>query len=332
MKKLLAVSALVAAISGLTGCSDNETASTEAGKKDEPVIALLISNRSNEFFGVLADSAVKTSKELGYNMEVYDGGNDATRQPSQVEDAITKGVDAIIINPLNKDATTSVLNDAVAKGIPVVSVDTTVDGVDFLAEVATDNEDGGKFAAEWLVNESGIKPGELAGVIHMQGLDGHSAHLTRAKGFYDFLTSEQAGKEWNALANDDSRYMRLTGDFAQDVAQSVLESRLSALDPNGKYVIYNENDVMAIGSLGAIENDSRFNLDNFELIGFDGSAEGKRLVDDGSLEITVVQDFDFIGSEAVRIVNAFLENGQKPEQSVIPVEVVMYPEDQNPRK
>ncbi|WP_067516725.1 sugar ABC transporter substrate-binding protein [Endozoicomonas ascidiicola] len=330
MKKLLAISTLAAAMFGLTGCSDTETASTEA-VKDEKVIALLISNRSNEFFGVLADSAVKTSEAMGYKIEVYDGGNDATRQPSQVEDAITKGVDAIVINPLNKDATTSVLNDAVARGISVVSVDTTVDGVDFLAEVATDNEDGGKFAAEWLVTKSGINPTELAGIIHMQGLDGHSAHLTRAKGFYDHLISEQAGAEWNALANDESRYVRLTGDFAQDVAQSVLESRLSALDQNGKYVIYNENDVMAVGSLGAIKNDNRFDLNNFYLIGFDGSAEGKRLVDEDSLKITVVQDFQFIGAKAIGIVDNFLKNGQKPEQSSIPVEVVMYPENQSPR-
>ncbi len=329
MKKLLAMSCIAAAAMGLVGCSEQGTTEQTA---DQKTIALMISNRSNEFFSVLENSAVQKAEELGYTIEVYDGANDATRQPSQVEDAITKGVSAIVINPLNQDATTSVLNDATARGIPVVSVDTTVDGVDFLAEVATDNEDGGKFAAQWLVKKSGITPEGLAGVIHMQGLDGHSAHITRAKGFTEFLQSPEAGAEWNALVADSSKYIKLTGNFAQDVAQSVLEAKLSALDTSGQYVIYNENDVMAIGSIGAIKNDSRFDINNFKMIGFDGSSEGKRLVDAGEMSVTVVQDFEFIGAKAMTVVDEFLKNNTKPESSSIPVEVVMYPEAQNPRK
>ncbi|OQX39158.1 MAG: hypothetical protein B0D91_02280 [Oceanospirillales bacterium LUC14_002_19_P2] len=330
MKKLLAVSCLTLAATGLlAGCSDQNSADTSA--TDQKTIALMISNRSNEFFVVLERSAVEQAKTLGYNIEVYDGGNDATRQPSQVEDAITKGVSAIIINPLNQDATRSVLNDAIDRDIPIVSVDTTVANVDMLARVATDNVDGGKFAAEWLVKKSGINPEELTGVIHMQGLDGHTAHITRAKGFTEYLQSEEAGATWNALTADAQKYIRLTGDFAQDVAQSVLEAKLSALDPAGKYVIYNENDVMAIGSIGAIKNDSRFNLDNFTIIGFDGSSEGKRLIDEGDMQVTIVQDFQYIGEHAVNVLDDFLRNNAMPVNPDIPVEVIMYPSVQNPR-
>ncbi len=303
-----------------------------AKKDDSPKIALLMSNRSNEFFSVLENSAIKKAQELGYKVEVYDASNDATKQPGQVEDAIAKGVDAIIINPLNEDATQSVLNDATDRDIPIVTVDTTVKGVDLLAEVATDNEDGGKFAAQWITEVSNIKADEISGIIHMRGIDGHTAHITRYKGFRDYLLSAEAGSEWNAIANDNNRYIELTGNFAQDNAQNVLEAKLSALDPNGKYIIYAENDVMAIGCLGAIENDSRFNIDNFSIIGFDGSNEGKKLVDQGKMAITVVQDFKFIGKEAVTVADNFLKNNKKPEESSMPVEVVMYPEDQNPRK
>lgn len=301
-------------------------------KEEKPKIAILMSNRSNEFFGVLEGSAVEKAGELGYDVEVYDASNDATKQPGQVEDAIAKGVDAIIINPLNEDATQSVLNDATDRGIPIVTVDTTVNGVDLLAEVATDNEDGGKFAGEWITKLSNVEPEKLNGIIHMRGIDGHTAHITRYKGFRDYLTSEEAGEKWNKLVNDKEKYIELTGDFAQDTAQNVLEAKLSALDPNGKYIIYAENDVMAIGCIGAIENDSRFDISNFKIIGFDGSSEGKKLVDQGKMVITVVQDFKFIGKKSVEIINDYLKNEKKPEMSSIPVEVVMYPEDQNPRK
>lgn len=295
-------------------------------------VALLMSNKSNEFFSVLEKSFVKEAEKLGYKVDVYDAANDATKQPSQVEDAIVKGSSAIVINPLNKDATEGVLNDAVSRDIPIITVDTTVEGVELLADIATDNEDGGKFAAEWVVKKSNLNPEEIAGVIHMKGIDGHTAHITRYKGFKDYLLSDEAGEKWNELANDNSKYIELTGNFAQDVAQNALEAKLSALNPKGKYIVYNENDVMAIGSIGAIQNDNRFDLANFTVIGFDGSAEGKKLVDEKKMAITVVQDFEFIGKEAAIVMDNYLKNSSKPENYQIPIQVVMYPENSNPRK
>lgn len=291
-----------------------------------------MSNKSNEFFSVLEKSFVKEAEKLGYKVDVYDAANDATKQPSQVEDAIVKGSSAIVINPLNKDATEGVLNDAVSRDIPIITVDTTVEGVELLADIATDNEDGGKFAAEWVVKKSNLNPDEIAGIIHMKGIDGHTAHITRYKGFRDYLLSDEAGEKWNELVNDDSKYIELTGNFAQDVAQNALEAKLSALNPKGKYIVYNENDVMAIGSIGAIQNDNRFDLANFTIIGFDGSAEGKKLVDEKKMAITVVQDFEFIGKEAAVVMDNYLKNSTSPENYQIPIQVVMYPENSNPRK
>ena len=292
-------------------------------------MALLMSNRSNEFFLVLEGAFVAKAKELGHATDVYDAANDATKQPGQVEDAIVKKSGAIVINPLNKDASADVLNDAVKAGIPVLAVDTTVDGVDFLAQIATDNEDGGKFAAEWIVKKSGLEAKDIEGIIHMKGIDGHSAHIDRYKGFHEFLLKDAS---WSAVVKDANRYIELTGNFAQDEAQNALEAKLSALKPGKKYIIYNENDVMAVGSIGAITNDSRFNIKDFVVIGFDGSSEGKKLVDEGKMAITVVQDFAFIGSHAAELAALYLKDKSKPKSSKIPIEVIMYPEAQNPRK
>lgn len=321
MKKLLVLFALIGMSFGMVACSGD----------DDQVIALMISNRSNEFFSVLENAFVEKAEELGYEVEVYDAANDATAQPSQVENAIAKGVKAIVINPLNKDATKNVLNDAVEKGIPVITVDTTVEGVELLAEVATDNEDGGQFAAEWLVSESGLDPTTLTGIVHMKGIDGHTAHIARYDGFNNYMTSTNVSEDWRALANNSEKYIELTGNFAQDEAQSAFESRLSALDTSGTYAVYCENDVMAIGVIQAIENDSRFDLSNFTIIGFDGSADGKELVDDGKMAVTVVQDFEFIGQKAAMILDDYFTNDVELDDPVVAIEVVMYPEDENPR-
>ena len=321
MKKLLIVLAVLFMGLSLASC----------GNKSEDTIAILMSNSSNEFFSVLENSFVEKAEELGYKVEVYDAANVADKQPSQVENAIAKGVKAIVINPLNKDATKSVLNDAIDKGIAVVTVDTTVEGVDLLAAIATDNEDGGKFAAEWLVEKSGLTTTDLTGVIHVKGIDGHTAHISRYKGFNDYLKSSNVSSEWNELVNNSDKYIELTGNFAQDVAQDAFSSKLSALDTEGKYAVYAENDVMAIGVVQAIENDARFDIKNFTIIGFDGSNDGKDLVDEGKMAVTVVQDFDFIGQKAALVLHDYFTNGTTLSDPTVAIEVVMYPEAQNPR-
>lgn len=293
-------------------------------------VALMMSNRSNEFFNILETSFVEEAKKLGYDVDVYDASNDATKQYNQVEDAIVKQSSAIIMNPLNNVVTESVLNDAVKMNIPVITVDTSVEGVDLLAEIATDNQDGGRFAAEWLTNKSGLIPKEVSGIVHMRGIDGHTAHINRYKGFKDYMKSTAVDKEWNKIVNSDN-YIELTGNFAQNVAQNVFEAKLSALDPNGIYAVYCENDTMAAGVVGAIENDNRFKLENFIIIGFDGSKEGKKLVDDNKITVTVVQDFNYIGKKAALIMDDYLKVEKSPEVSFVPIEVVMYPKNQNPR-
>lgn len=300
-------------------------------KKNENTIALLMSNRSNEFFLVLENNFKEKAKELGYKVIVYDAENDASKQPSQVEDAITKGVKAIVINPLNKDATKTVLNDAVKRNIPIVTVDTTVEGVELLADVSTDNYDGGKFAAEWLTKKSGFTPETLAGIVHMKGIDGHTAHIGRYGGFNDYLKSAEAGEAWNEFTLS-NKYKEVTGNFAQDVARNAMDDIISSLDKNGTYVVYAENDVMAIGVYESIKNTSGYDIKNFKIIGFDGSAKGKQLVDEGNLAVTVVQDFAFIGQKAALVIDDYLTKQIKPASPTIAVEVQMYKDEENPRK
>ncbi len=300
-------------------------------KKTEK-IALIISNRSNGFFKVLENSFLKTAKKLGYKVDVYDSFNDAAKQPNQVKDAIDKKVKAIILNPLNVDASTQAVNEAIAKGIPVLTIDSTIKGAELLAEIATDNRDGGQVAAEWLVKKSGIIPEKITGVIHVKGIDGHTAHIARYAGFNNYLKSNAVGIEWNVLAEDSKRYHELTGNFTQVTARSALENKLGDLNSKGKYIVYCENDVMAAGVIQAIENDKRFNLKNFTIIGFDGSPEGKKFVDKGKMAVTVVQDFIFMGKKTVLILDDYLKKGIKPSNPVIAIPVQMYPQDQEPRK
>jgi ribose transport system substrate-binding protein len=86
-------------------------------------------------------------------------------------------------------------------------------------------------------------------------------------------------------------------------------------------VVFAQNDTMAVGVVRAIETAGRQN-DGILVIGFDGSQEAYDLIKQGKMAVTAVQDFVFIGSEAVKYVDEYLKNGTKPQPKVL-VDVYM---------
>ncbi len=111
-----------------------------------------------------------------------DGG--PTEQISHIESLISQGVDAIILNPTDREALNDALEEAIAQGIVVVAIDqaVTADG----AYVATNDQVAyGRLGAEWLFDELGGS-GKVA---YMRGIDGVPADTDRDTGFHEALAN-----------------------------------------------------------------------------------------------------------------------------------------------
>lgn len=299
----------------LGGCSSNESGGEanggNGGKRSEGSgkIALLMADLGNPFFHVLSDSVVAQGEELGYEVLVYDGQNDASNQPSQVEDAIQKGVDAIIINPADESSTANALKEAIAQDIPVVTVDRAVDVDGVLSYLVTDNLKGGKLVGEWLQE----KLPEGGKVIHIEGVMGTAPQRERGGGFLSVIDPKE---------NPDSKFEIIdtaVGDFSMAPAEAAMSDLLAKHDDID--VVFAQNDTMAVGVVRAIETAGRQD-DGIIVIGFDGAQEAYDLIDEGIMAVTAVQDFEFIGAEAVNYVDAYLKDGTKPEPEVL-VDVYM---------
>ncbi|MEH7549813.1 sugar ABC transporter substrate-binding protein [Neobacillus vireti] len=304
MKKILLV-LLSALLIVLAACSNQ----TSGGKEEKKKIALLMADLGNPFFHVLRDAVVDQGEKLGYEMLVYDGQNDASKQPSQIEDALQKGVSAIIINPADESSTANALKDAIAQDIPVVTVDRSVkvDGV--LSYLVTDNLKGGKLVGEWLQK----KMPEGGKVIHMQGVIGTAPQRERGGGFLSVIDPKK---------NPNSKFKVIdtaVGNFSMAPAEAAMSDLLSKHDDID--VVFAQNDTMAAGIVRAIETAGRQN-DGIVVIGFDGAKEAFDLIKEGKMSVTAVQDFKFIGSEAVNYVNDYLKDGKKPKKKVL-VDVYM---------
>jgi ribose transport system substrate-binding protein len=311
MKKLaLLLLALLMVVAA--GCS-KETSSGDGGSdsssEEKGKIALLMADLGNPFFHVLRDAVVNRGEELGYEVLVYDGQNDASKQPSQVEDALQKGVSAIVINPADESSTANALKDAIAQDIPVVTVDRSVDVDGVLSYLVTDNLKGGKLVGEWLQ----AKLPEGGKVIHMEGVMGTAPQRERGGGFLSVIDPAQ---------NPDSKFEILdtvVGDFSMAPAEAAMSDLLAKHDDID--VVFAQNDTMAVGIVRAIETAGRQG-DGIIVIGYDGAKEAYDLINEGKMAVTAVQDFEFIGSEAVNYVDQYLKDGTKPEPHVL-VDVFM---------
>ena len=295
----------------LVACGDEgESEESAETSGDKETIALFMADLGNPYFHVLRDAVENRGEELGYEVLVYDGQNDPSNQPSQIEDAIQKGVSAIIINPADESSTSNALTEAIDQGIPVVTVDRAVDVDGILSYIVTDNTNGGVMAGEWLAE---YLP-EGGKVVHIEGVMGTAPQRERGGGFLSVIDPDQ---------NPDSKFEiidTVVGDFSMAPAEAAMSDLLAKHDDID--VVFAQNDIMAVGAVRAIETAGRLD-DGIVVIGFDGAQEAYDLIDEGKMHATAVQDFEFQGTEAVNIVDAYLKDGTEPEPEIL-VDVYMY--------
>ena len=112
-----------------------------------------------------------------------------TEQIQDLQNLISQGVDAIVLNPSDREALNPVLDEAIAQGIVVVAVDQAVTAEG--AYVASNDQVAyGRVGMQWLVDELG---GE-GSVLYMRGIDGVPADSDRDTGVQEVL-AENPGIE-----------------------------------------------------------------------------------------------------------------------------------------
>ena len=118
------------------------------------------------------------------NVVVVNRNGGPTEQIADLESLISQGVDAIILNPTDREALNSVIESAIEQGIVVVAVDQAVTAEG--AYVVTNDQTAyGRLGAEWLFDQLG---GE-GNVAYMRGIDGVPADTDRDAGFQEALAA-----------------------------------------------------------------------------------------------------------------------------------------------
>ncbi|KVA32439.1 sugar ABC transporter substrate-binding protein [Burkholderia cepacia] len=116
---LLSVAALTVPVSHAGPLKGAPTPFDKGGVK----VALVNYLSTGDFFQAYEAGAQKQAKALGIDLRIYEGRQDATEQREQIQQAISVGVSAIIVNHGLPESLKDVVQRALDKGIKVVAFD-----------------------------------------------------------------------------------------------------------------------------------------------------------------------------------------------------------------
>lgn len=157
----------------LTACGGGE----EEGGYVIGVSNTLVGNGWREQM-ICAIKAEATASGLVDQVIVVNRNGGPTEQIADLEGLISQGVDAIIVNPTDREGLNAVIESAIEQGIVVVAVDQAVTAEG--AYVVTNDQTAyAQLGAEWLFEQMG----GAGNVVEMRGIDGVPADTDRHNGF-----------------------------------------------------------------------------------------------------------------------------------------------------
>lgn len=263
-------------------------------------IGMVISTQDNPFFVTLKEGAEKKAKELGDELIVLDSQNDPSKELSNTEDLIVKGVDVLLINPTDSDAVIASVKAANRNNIPVVTLDRGANGGKVEAHIASDNIAGGEMAGKYILSK--VKEG--ANVVELEGIPGTTAARDRGEGFNKVVKGKI-----NIVA-------RQSADFDRTKGLNVMENILQN-NPNVD-AVFAHNDEMALGAIKALEAN---NKNQVIVVGFDATEDAVKSVKEGKMSATIAQKPEKIGEKGVEIADKIIK--KEKVDNYIPIELVV---------
>ena len=264
-----------AALLSVAGCGSSDDKAASSDKK--VIIGFSVSTQNNPFFVKMADSVKAEAAKQGVEVKIVDAQNDPAKQANDISDLIQQHVDVLIVNPVDSAAVGNSVISANEAKIPVITVDRSSDSGDVATHIASNNIKGGEMAADFLVQ----KLGEGAEVAELEGIPGASATRERGEGFHNI-----ADNKLKVLAKQ-------SADFDRSKGLTVAENMIQA--NSGIKAIFAHNDEMALGAISAAKSANK----NIMIVGFDGTEDGMKAVEDGDLVATIAQQPDKMGEMGV---------------------------------
>ena len=286
-----------------------------AGTANAENIGVSMALFDDNFLTVLRNGMSDHAGAVGVTLQIEDAQNDVGKQLNQIQNFVASGVDAIIVNTVDTDATVAMSEAAAAAGIPLVYVNREPVNVDTLPEkqafVASNELESGTLETQEvcrLLKDAGKTE---AKVVVMMGELSNQAARVRTQDIKD------------VIATPDCAFMTIveeqTANWSRTQAADLMTNWITA-GIEFDAVIAN-NDEMAVGAIQALKASGR-DMKDVVVGGVDATADALAAMEAGDLDVTVFQNAAGQGAGAIDAALK-LKKGEAVENKVyVPFELV----------
>ena len=278
----------------IASCSKKEES------KSTKTIGVSLLTRAHVFYKDLEEGLKSEAAKDGYELIITAGDFDLGKQSSQIEDFITRKVDAIVLCPVDSRGVGPAIKKANSMNIPVFTADIAAQEGETVCHIASDNVAGGRLAGEYLAKILNGK-GNIA-IIDQPTI---TSVLDRVQGFKSAMAKYPGMK---IVADVNGEGVR---DKAMQVASDILQAHP---DLDGVFGI---NDDSALGTLDAV---MQFNRKNISIIGYDATPPARDAILKGTaLKADVIQNPVKIGETTIAEIKDYFAGAALPR--IVPVDV-----------
>lgn len=277
-----------------------------------PLILASVPSLTSPYFAQMMNGFKTEAKKRGVTViEGDDGEFSPAKQTADVEQALRKGINGIILSPSDAEALAPALQEAIDAKIAVITVGRRVPSVKgILNHIGSDDVTGGEEQGNLITK---MFP-DGATILNLQGERGNIIASDRNDGLHRVL--DKAGEKYKIVFEQSAGFQR-------DKAFSVAEEALGKIQTPPQ-VIVAANDEMAMGALKAVR---AHNLKDISIIGFNAAPEALGEIRDGNIAATIEQFPGRQSALGVDIIADFITRGKKPEREITLVEPLVITKD-----
>ena len=309
MKKFLALILALCMTFALVACgggNSNDTTSnntpsstnTDTPSGDAKTVGIAMPTKSLERWNRDGAYLDEQFKAAGYNTIVTYSDNKNEQQVNDIQNMLAQGVDLLIIAAIDGAGLNTVMNDAGAAGIPVISYDRLIMNDNATYYVSFDNYTVGKLQGEYV--RDALDLDNAAGPFNMEFTAGDPAD-NNAGYFFNgamdvikpYIDSGKVIVKSGQTAFDQVATDQWQTDVALDRAQNVLASYYSDGTQLDAWLC--SNDSTSLGVTQAIQADYA-GSNSVIITGQDGDEANLRNIKDGAQSMTV---YKAVANEAV---------------------------------
>lgn len=250
LRTALTVGTLLPVTLGLAACGGDDNKSSSTGSESagsgggaKKIALLLPESKTARYEAQDRPGFEKALKALCADCEIIysNADQDAAKQQTQAEAAITNGADVLVLDPVDAASAGAMVTRAKQSKIPVISYDRLIADAPVDYYISFNNEKVGQLQGESLVKALGDPKGKSIVMINGAPTDSNAAMFK--KGAHSVLDASgvKIAKEYD------------TPDWSPDKAQTQMEQAITAVGKDNIDGVYAANDGTGGGAIAAMK-------------------------------------------------------------------------------